>query len=69
MKILTTKNQNQLLKRIIACQIMIDNTKDINIKIYSKLTEQFSEISYEIGGVKGLHKVRNTIFRYKEVKK
>lgn len=67
MKILTKKKQDELLKLITACQIMIVG-KDLDIEIFSKLTDNFSEVCYLIGGVEGGYKVYNTVGKFLEEK-
>lgn len=68
MRVITTQKQQELLKRITACQIIINNIKGIDAEFYGTLTEHFTELAYAIGDIKGLNKVKNTVFGWKEVK-
>ena len=57
MKIITKKKVDEILKRITANEIIgIEYIKDI--EAYTKLSENNTDIAFEIGGVKGLQKFR-----------
>ena len=62
MKIITTKKVDEILKRITANEIIgIEYIKDI--EAYTKLSENNTDIAFEIGGVKGMTKIQNTLKR------
>ena len=62
MKIITKKKADEILKRITANEIIgIEYIKDI--EVYTKLSENNTDIAFEIGGVKGMTKIQNTLKR------
>ena len=62
MKIITKKKANEILKRITANEIIsIEYIKDI--EAYTKLSENNADIAFEIGGIKGMTKIQNTLKR------
>ena len=62
MKIITKKKADEILKRITANEIIgIKYIKDI--EAYTKLSENNTDIAFEIGGVKGMTKIQNTLKR------
>lgn len=63
MKILTKKQQEELLKKIAACQITAINFIDDG-EAFTKMTENLSDLAYEIGGPNGCDKVTNTVHKY-----
>lgn len=70
MKILTRKEQDEILKRIAACQIICNNyigikTRD-EIEAGSKMTENLAEIAVTAGGETGADKVMNTVHKYND---
>lgn len=70
MKILTRKEQDEILKRIAACQIICNNyigikTRD-EIEARTKMAENLAFIAVTIGGEYGVDKVINTVHKYKE---
>lgn len=72
MKILSRKEQDEILKRIAACQIICDNyigakTRD-EIEARAKMTENLADIAVSIGDSAGVDKVMNTVQKYNELK-
>lgn len=72
MKILSRKEQDEILKRIAACQIICENyigvkTRD-EIEDGTKMTENLADIAVSIGGSIGVDKVMNTVHKYNELK-
>lgn len=70
MKILSRKEQDEILKLIAACQIICNNyigikTKD-EIEAGTKMTENLADIAVTIGGEYGADKVMNTVHKYNE---
>ena len=62
MKIITKKKADEILKRITANEIIcIEYIKDI--EAYTKLSENNTDIAFEIGGAKGMIKIQNTLKR------
>lgn len=73
MKILTRKQQDDILKWIATCQIICNNyigikTKD-EIEAGAKMTENLADIAVTIGGVSGADKVLKTMHSYEKGKK
>ena len=65
MKILSRKQQDEILKRIAACQIICNNyIKDI--EAFDKMTENLADIAVTVGGESGVDKVMNTVHKYNE---
>ena len=72
MKILSRKEQDEILKRIAACQIICNNyigvkTRD-EIEAGTKMTENLADIAVSIGSSSGSDKVMNTVHKYNELK-
>lgn len=70
MKILSRKEQDEILKIIAACQIICDNyigikTKD-EIEAGTKMTENLADIAVTIAGSAGADKAMNTVHKYNE---
>lgn len=69
MKILTRKKQDDVLKRLVAIEVIFRHfwtqldMKEDNVECMQKYVENLTEISYEVGGIKGMAKVYNTIER------
>ena len=62
MKIITKKKADEILKRITANEIIgIECIEDI--EAYTKFIENNANIAFEVGGIKGILKVRNTLER------
>ena len=62
MKIITKKKVNEILKRIAANEIIgIEYIN--NIETHTKLSENNADIAFEIGGIKGMTKIQNTLKR------
>ena len=60
MKIITKKKADEILKRITANEIIgIEYMDDIEAK--TKFSENNADIAFEIGGIKGMTKVQNTL--------
>lgn len=63
MKILSRKQQNEILKRVAACQIIC--IKYINdIEAFDKMTENLSDIAVAVDFRDGADKVINTVHKY-----
>lgn len=63
MKIFSRKKQDEILKRVTACQIIcIEYITDNDT--FEKMTENLANIAAEIGGEKGMKKVLNTVKKY-----
>lgn len=65
MKLLTKKEQEEILKRIAACQI-IANEYISDVEAYDKMTENLVDIAISVGGCEGVEKVQNTVRKYNE---
>ena len=62
MKIITKKKADEILKRITVNKIIgIECIKDI--EAYTKLSGNNTDIAFEIGGIKGMAKIQNTLKR------
>lgn len=62
MKIITKKKVDEILKRIAANKIIgIEYINDI--EAHTKLSENNADIAFEIGGIKGMTKIQNTLKR------
>ena len=62
MKIITKKKADEILKRITANEIIgIECIEDI--EAYTKFIENNADIAFEIGGIKGMTKIKNTLKR------
>lgn len=60
MKIITKKKADEILKRITANEIIgIECIEDI--EAHTKFIENNANIVYEVGGIKGIVKVQNTL--------
>ena len=70
MKILSRKEQDEILKLIAACQIICNNYIGINtrdeIEAGAKMTENLADISVTVGGSAGADNVMNTVHKYNE---
>lgn len=70
-KILSRKEQDEVLKRIAACQIICNKyigikTRD-EIESGTKMTENLADIAVTVGGESGADKVMNTVHKYNEL--
>lgn len=65
MKILSRKQQDEILKRVAACQIICINCIE-NIEAFDKMTENLADIAVTVGGESGVDKVMNTVHKYNE---
>lgn len=68
MKLLTTKKQDELLKRLTA-NLIIAHSEHINYKSFDKFLENTLECAYAIGYLGGAGKVLNTFSKYIEGEK
>ena len=60
MKIITKKKADEILKRITANEIIgIEYIDDI--EAHTKFSENNVDIAFEIGGIKGMTKIQNTL--------
>ena len=60
MKIITKKKADEILKRITANEIIgIEYIDDIDA--YTKFSENNADIAFEVGGIKGMTKIQNTL--------
>lgn len=67
MRILSKKEVDEILKRITACQIMVDNSvisKNMDVDTFSQMTNNLADITVIVGGPKGAGKVLNTLKLY-----
>lgn len=65
MKFLSKNEQDEILKRVTACQIICNNyVKDI--EAVSKITENLADIAVTVGGCLGASKVMSTTNKYAE---
>lgn len=65
MKMLSRKQQDEILKRIAACQIICINCIE-NIEAFDKMTENLAYIAVTIDFRNGADKVINTVHKYNE---
>lgn len=60
MKIITKKKADEILKRITANEIIgIEYINDT--EAHTKFSENNADIAFEIGGIKGMTKIQNTL--------
>lgn len=64
MKILTRKKQDEILKRMVANEIIAVSC--LKPESFEKFIDNSTNIVYDIGGIKGLNKVSNTITKWIE---
>ena len=64
MKILTRKKQDEILKRMVANNIIA--IPCLEPESVEKFIDNSANIVYDIGGIKGLNKVSNTITKWIE---
>lgn len=64
MKILTKKKCDEILKRIVANEIIAIECDESDVEAQTKAIENRAEIAFIIGGIKGMDKVQNTIRNY-----
>ena len=62
MKIITKKKADEIMKRITANEIIGIECMD-DIEAYTKFSDYIVDIAFEVGGVKGMGKVQNTLKR------
>ena len=63
-RVLTKKKQDEILKRVTACQIIADNHIE-DFEALEKITENLADITIDVGGPKGVDKVLGTLRGYK----
>lgn len=63
MKLLFRKEQDEILKRIIACQIICDKYVE-DTEGFVKMTENLSKISLITGGVSGVAEINIALEKY-----
>lgn len=63
MKILSRKQQDEILKRVAACQIICANHIN-DIEAFSKMTENLCDIAITIDLRSGTDKVMNMVHKY-----
>lgn len=62
MKIITKKKADEILKRLTANEIIgIECIKDVDA--HTQFVENNADIVYEVGGIKGMMKIQNTLRR------
>lgn len=62
MKIITKKKADEILKRLTANEIIaIECIKDVDA--HTQFVENNADIAYEVGGIKGMTKIQNTLRR------
>ena len=69
MKILSKKECDEILKMILANEIIQTKCGLNDIKAETKATENRAMIAFMVGGVRGMNKILNTIWDYKRPKK
>ena len=62
MKILTRKKQDEILKRLFVNEIIA--VLELKHESFEKFIDNSAYIVYDIGGVKGMKKVRNTVEKW-----
>ena len=67
MKILTNKKEDELLKRIAACQIIAANYI-ADIEALEQITENLSDMAIKIGGAYGISRVVKIVNLYHDTK-
>lgn len=65
MKILSKKKCDEILKRIVANEIIQTKCGLNDIKAETKATENRAMTAFMVGGVRGMHKILNTAWNYK----
>lgn len=68
MKLLSGEQQDEILKRITACQIICNNYID-DIDAVTYMTENLADVALEVGGINGATKVINTMHQYNKKEK
>lgn len=63
MKILTSKQQDEILKRITACQIICNNYIE-DMEAFDKMTENLADVAITVGGCGKISKVQSTVEKY-----
>lgn len=63
MKILSKKKCDEILKRIVANEIIQIEYGLRDIESETKATENRADIAYLVGGIKGMNKVQNTVHK------
>jgi hypothetical protein len=63
MKILSKKKCDEILKRIVANEIIQIEYGLRDIEAETKATENRADIAYMVGGIKGMNKVQNTVHK------
>lgn len=63
MKILSKKKCDEILKRIVANEIIQIEYGLRDIEAETKATENRADIAYLVGGIKGMNKVQNTVHK------
>lgn len=65
MKILTSEEQDRILKLVTACQIITEQKMtQADIDSFAKMTQNLCEISIIVGGQKGAKKVLDSVHKY-----
>ena len=62
MKILTKKKVDEILKRIIENEILASESI-MDIKSYDKVVENNAEMAFLVGGINGMNKIRDTLYK------
>ena len=63
MKIITKKKADEILKRITANEIIGSEYID-DIEAHIEFSENNADIAFEVGGIKGMTKIQNTLKRW-----
>lgn len=63
MKVLSKKKCDEILKRIVANEIIQIEHGLRDIEAETKATENRADIAYLVGGIKGMNKVQNTVHK------
>lgn len=63
MKVLSKKKCDEILKKIVANEIIQIEHGLRDIEAETKATENRADIAYLVGGIKGMNKVQNTVHK------
>lgn len=61
MRILTRKEQDELLKLVSACQIVLIHEHGMDMENFDSITSNLANISYIVDKKNGLSKIKNTV--------
>lgn len=67
MKLLNSKQQNEILKRIAECQNICNDYID-DVDVVTRMTENLADIAIEVAGNKGATRVIYEVDKYNKIK-